>query len=132
MEEPTSGTAGEPARESHSGAEPEVTCLLEGDVARITVTGELTDAARRPLVRAMTDLLLHVPTLRGVELGLSGVRFMNSGGMAVLIQLQRLGQPRDVPVVLIDPPPTVIRPLQLSGLWHRFPIEGRGAGGGAG
>lgn len=132
MEEPTSGAAGGPAREAHSGAEPEVTCVLEGDVARITVTGELTDAARRPLVRAMTDLLLHVPTLRGVELGLSGVGFMNSGGMAVLVQLQRLGQPRDVPVVLIDPPPTVIRPLQLSGLWHRFPIEERGAGGGGG
>jgi anti-anti-sigma factor len=132
VEQPTSGAAGEPAREAHSGAEPEVTCELEGDVARITVTGELTDAARRPLVRAMTDLLLHVPTLRRVELRLSGVGFMNSGGMAVLVQLQRLGQPRDVPVVLVHPPEEVLRPLQLSGLWHRFPVEEPGVGGAAG
>jgi anti-anti-sigma factor len=109
-----------------SGAGPEVTSILEGDTASVVVTGELTEAARRPLVRIFTDLLLSVPTLRRVELDLSGARFMNSGGLAVLVQLQRLGQPRDVAVVLVDPPPGVIRPLQLSGLWHRFAIEERG------
>jgi stage II sporulation protein AA (anti-sigma F factor antagonist) len=113
--------------ESTTGPVPEVTTVLDGDTARIAVTGELTDAARRPLVRTLTDLLLSTPTLRRVELELAGVGFMNSGGMAVLVQLQRLGQPRDVPVVLVDPPAAVIRPLQLSGLWHRFPIEERTA-----
>jgi stage II sporulation protein AA (anti-sigma F factor antagonist) len=76
----------------------------------------------------MTDLLLGQSALRRVELELSGVSFMNSAGMAVLVQLQRLGQPRDVEVVLVDPPPGVIRPLQLSGLWHRFRIQERGSG----
>ncbi|HEY4630331.1 MAG TPA: hypothetical protein VIG96_03420, partial [Blastococcus sp.] len=32
-------------------AEPEVTHETDGNTARLTVTGELTDAARRPLVR---------------------------------------------------------------------------------
>jgi stage II sporulation protein AA (anti-sigma F factor antagonist) len=128
VEEPTSG-AREPG-DDEPGLTPEVTTVLEGDTARITLTGELTPAARRPLVRTLTDLLLATPTLRRVELELAGVGFMNSGGMAVLVQLQRLGQPRDVPIVLVDPTPAVVRPLQLSGLWHRFPIEERTTDGG--
>ena len=118
VEERTSGAGGE-------AAGPEVTTLLDGDTARITVTGELSDAARRPLVRSLTDLLLGSHTLRRVELELAGVLFMNSAGMAVLVQMQRLGQPRNVPIVLVDPTPAVVRPLQLSGLWHRFAIEER-------
>jgi anti-anti-sigma factor len=128
VEESTSGAGREQGSQPGSGDVPEVTTVLEGDTARITVVGELTDAARRPLVRTLTDLLLSTHTLRRVELDLARVPFMNSGGMAVLVQLQRLCQPRDVAVVLIDPPPAVIRPLQLSGLWHRFPIEERTAG----
>ena len=45
---------------------------------------------------------------------------MNSAGMAVLVQLQKMADPRRVDVVLVAPPAAVARPLQLSGLWHRF------------
>jgi hypothetical protein len=46
---------------------------------------------------------------------------------------------RGVEVALLDPPEGVLRPLQLSGLWSRFPIldssddsgVAPGAGGGA-
>ena len=81
-------------------------------------------------MRTRTALPHGKPPLRRVELELAGVKFMNSGGMAVLVQLQRLGQPRGVAIVLIDPTPAVVRPLQLSGLWHRFPIEERSGGSG--
>ncbi len=117
-----------PGEEELPHGAAEVTSVLEGDTARITVSGELTDAARRPMVRTLTDLMLSVPTLHRAELHLAGVTFMNSAGMAVLVQLQRLGRPRGVEVVLIAPPPGVIRPLQLSGLWHRFPVEDEAAG----
>ena len=103
--------------------EPEVATELSGDVATITVRGELTEAARRPLVRTMSELLLEVASLRRVRLRLGAVPFMNSAGMAVLVQLAKLGAPRGVEVHLVDPPSAVVRPLQLSGLWHRFPIE---------
>jgi anti-anti-sigma factor len=102
--------------------EPRVTSELHEDTALITVVGELTEAARRPLVRTLTDLLLSVPNLHRVELHLRDVTFMNSAGMAVLVQLQKLGQPRAVEIVLVEPPEAVTRPLQLAGLWHRFPI----------
>lgn len=113
--------------ESPSAAGPgtgvlDVTERRDGEVCRLTLTGELTEAARRPLVRALTDVLLEVAALRRVELLLGDVTFMNSAGMAVLVQLQKMAAPRGVDVVLVRPRAVVARPLQLSGLWHRFTV----------
>jgi stage II sporulation protein AA (anti-sigma F factor antagonist) len=33
-----------------------------------------------------------------------------------------MAAPRGVEVALVAPPAAVARPLQLTGLWHRFPI----------
>jgi anti-anti-sigma factor len=108
---------------SSPDAEPRVTHVLDGDTARLTVIGELTDSARRPLVRVLTELLLqHERALARVVLDVRGVTFTNSAGMAVLVQLQRMASPRGVEVALLDPPEGVLRPLQLSGLWRRFPV----------
>jgi anti-anti-sigma factor len=114
---------GEPEQQRQGDVEPEVGTDLDGDVATLTVGGELTEGARRPLVRTMTDLMLGRPDLRRVRLDLRAARYLNSAGMAVLVQLQKLGQPRGVEVVLVAPPTAVVRPLQLSGLWLRFPVE---------
>jgi stage II sporulation protein AA (anti-sigma F factor antagonist) len=111
-----------------SRTEPQVTHRVEDGTARLTITGELTDAARRPLVRVVTDLLLDQPPPARIELELSAVTYMNSAGMAVLVQIQKLAAPRGIEVALVQPPRAVARPLQLSGLWHRFPIEGAPAG----
>ena len=64
--------------------------------------GELTEAARRPLVRTMTDLLLSQSSMREVRLDVREVSFMNSAGTAVLVQLQKLGAPRGVDLVLLS------------------------------
>jgi stage II sporulation protein AA (anti-sigma F factor antagonist) len=109
--------------QEHEDAGGQVSTALDGDVATVTVTGELTEAARRPLVRAMTDLLLAETSLRRLRLDTRAVTFLNSAGMAVLVQLQKLGRPRGVELVLVAPPTAVARPLQLSGLWLRFPLE---------
>jgi anti-anti-sigma factor len=102
---------------------PTVTVDLAGDTARLTVVGELTETARRPMVREVTDLLLAQPTLHRIELDLRGVAFVNSAGVAVLVQLQKLAAPRAIELVLVAPPAAVVRPLQLTGLWHRFTIQ---------
>ena len=102
---------------------PTVEVDLDGDTAAITVAGELTDAARRPLVREATDLLLAQPTLHRIDLDLRDVVFVNSAGVAVLVQLQKLAAPRAIELVLVAPPLVVVRPLQLTGLWHRFTVE---------
>ncbi|WNV74027.1 STAS domain-containing protein [Geodermatophilus sp. DSM 44513] len=116
-------TPGGPEQQRRGDAEPEVVTALDGDVATSTVHGEFTEGARRPLVRTITDLLLGRPDLRQVRLDLRGVTYLNSAGMAVLVQLQKLCQPRGVEVVLVSPPSVVARPLQLSGLWLRFSVE---------
>jgi stage II sporulation protein AA (anti-sigma F factor antagonist) len=110
-------------RSATGASEPSVTSELDGNTARVTLIGELTEAARRPLVRVLTQLLLDRPHLHRVELRLDGVTFMNSAGLAVLVQGQRMAQPRAIDLVLVDPTPAVARPLQLSGLWHRFSVE---------
>ncbi|MCW2531179.1 MAG: putative Anti-anti-sigma factor [Blastococcus sp.] len=110
--------------------EPEVTYVLDGDAVRLRLTGELTDAARRPVVRVVTELLLHEHSLARIVLDVRDVSFMNSAGMAVLVQVQRMASPRGIEVALLDPPEGVLRPLQLSGLWRRFPVlDSSGDGG---
>ena len=44
--------------------EPQVTSDLRRDTAVVMAAGELTEPARGPPVRSMTDLLLNVPSLR--------------------------------------------------------------------
>ena len=58
----------EPSHVEHGS--PEVTAELHGHAARLTVSGELTDAARRPLVREVTDLLLTQQVLHRIDLDL--------------------------------------------------------------
>ena len=122
MEETTKSSAQPPREPPSEHPAPEVSHVLEEGVARVTVRGELTETARRPLVRCLTDLLLEHLPLQRVELLLDGVSFMNSAGMAVLVQLQRMAAPRRVEVALVRPAAAVIRPLQMSGLWARFPM----------
>jgi anti-anti-sigma factor len=104
---------------------PTVTVTRAGGTARIVVVGELTEAARRPLVRELTDLMLDKAPLKRVELDLCEVSFLNSAGIAALVQLLKMAQPRGIQLVLTVATVGVTRPLQLSGLWHRFTVVDR-------
>ena len=53
-------------------------------------------------MRVLTDLLLQAIAAR-VELDLHGVTFMNSAGLAVLVQVQRMTAPRAIELVLVRP-----------------------------
>jgi anti-anti-sigma factor len=93
--------------------------------AEIRLVGELTEGARRPLVRTMTDLLLHASALRRIRMDTCAVTFMNSAGMSALVQVQKMCQPRGIDLTLVVHGTEITRPLQLSGLWHRFTIVDR-------
>ncbi|QXG74437.1 STAS domain-containing protein [Modestobacter sp. L9-4] len=97
----------------------------DAETAEIRVVGELTEGARRPLVRAMTDLMLGSPELKRVQLDTREVTFMNSAGIASLVQLHKMVQPRGIELPLVVHSTAVARPLQLSGLWHRFTVIDR-------
>jgi anti-anti-sigma factor len=113
------------AQDGGTGDEPEVGTTVDGDVVSLAVSGEFTESARRPLVRTLTEVLLSGQPLRRVELRLADVDFLNSAGLAVLVQLQKMTAPRGVELALVEPSSAVTRPLQLTGLWHRFPIVDR-------
>jgi anti-anti-sigma factor len=100
----------------------------DAESADIRVVGELTEDARRPLVRTMTDLMLEAPRLRRVQVDTSEVTFMNSAGASALVQLVKMGQPRGIEVPLVVQSGVVARPLQVSGLWRRFTIIDRREG----
>ncbi len=115
-------TSSEQPASAHRSGDPSVTTELDGGTARVTVAGELTDAARRPLVREVTDLLLAHQDLHRIDLDLRDVGFVNSAGIAVLVQLHKMVGPRAIELVLVAPTQAVVRPLQLTGLWHRFTV----------
>ena len=93
--------------------------------AEVEVVGDLTEDARRPLVRTMTDLMLQEPGLRRVQVDTSGVTFVNSAGVSALVQLEKMGHPRGIEVPLVVASSVVARPLQASGLWRRFTVIDR-------
>ncbi|MGY1843248.1 STAS domain-containing protein [Modestobacter sp. SYSU DS0875] len=133
MDETAPGTAA-PSPDSPRTAEltgegvQVTTAQPDETTAQIRVAGELTEESRRPLVRAMTDLMLNSPSLNRVELELCDVTFMNSAGMSILVQLERLAEPRGIEMPLVVDSGTVARPLQVSGLWRRFTIIDRREG----
>jgi len=110
--------------ESDPTVEVTVTAQDE-ESAELRVVGELTEDARRPLVRTMTDLMLGSPQLRRVELDTGGVTFLNSAGMSALVQVRKMAEPRGIELTLTVQSAAVARPLQLSGLWRRFTIVDR-------
>jgi anti-anti-sigma factor len=97
----------------------------DAESASVRIAGELTEGARRPLVRVLTDLMLHGPGLKRVQLDTAEVTFLNSAGIASLVQLHKMVQPRGIELPLVVHSTTVARPLQLSGLWHRFTVVDR-------
>jgi anti-anti-sigma factor len=127
MEQPTPSAAGPGPDGSPADVPPgiQVTCVRDGETARIEVVGELTDTARRPLVREVTDLLLDKTPLKRIQLDLSRVSFLNSAGITALVQVQKMLQPRGIELLVVVEDAAVVRPLQLSGLWRRFTIVDR-------
>lgn len=99
-----------------------VATSAENGSVTIRITGEMRDAARRPLVRVVTDLLLAHGELRRLRLDLRPVTFVNSQGLAALVQVERMAAPRGITIELELDDRAVARPLQLAGLWSRFTV----------
>ncbi len=97
--------------------------------ARVTVTGEFTAEARRPVIRTVTDLLLGEDPPSHLLLDLTPVTFLNSAGLSTVVQLHRMLEGRGSELELLVGSTAVARPLQLSGLWHRFHIRDERAPG---
>jgi anti-sigma B factor antagonist len=93
-----------------------------GEDGRVTVTvvGEV-DTFTAPVLRSSLDSQLE-QSPRELIIDLSGVQFLGSAGLAVLVETQKAARTRDVALRLIATTRAVTRPLEVTGLIDLFTI----------
>jgi anti-sigma B factor antagonist len=92
----------------------------EDGVVTVTVVGEV-DTFTAPVLRSTLDSQLELQP-RELVIDLSGVQFLGSAGLAVLVETQKSARSRDVDLRLIATTRAVTRPLEVTGLIDLFTI----------
>jgi anti-sigma B factor antagonist len=88
----------------------------------VAAIGEV-DAFTAASLRSMLNALLEREPPELV-LDLSGIRFLGSAGLAVLVETQKAARVRDVALRLIGTNRAVTRPLEVTGLIDLFTFVG--------
>ena len=95
-------------------SEFDIVASTDGDVGRVTITGELdTDSAPR-LISTVHEIA--VPPRRGVELDCEGVTFLDSAGVRALIVARNEATKNGVDLVLVRPSAQLTRVIEMTGL----------------
>jgi anti-sigma B factor antagonist len=92
----------------------------EDGVVTVTVVGEV-DTFTAPVLRSSLDTQLEQQPSELV-IDLSGVQFLGSAGLAVLVETQKSARSRDVELRLVATTRAVTRPLEVTGLIDLFTI----------
>jgi anti-sigma B factor antagonist len=92
----------------------------EDGVTTVTVVGEV-DTFTAPVLRSSLDTQLEQSPSELV-IDLSGVQFLGSAGLAVLVETQKSARARDIGLRLIATTRAVTRPLEVTGLIDLFTI----------
>lgn len=90
----------------------------------VSAVGEVDAFTAAPL-RSMLDAQLEQQPPKLV-LDLSGIRYLGSAGLAVLVRTHEVARLRAVPLCLIGTNRAVIRPLEVTGLIDLFAFSGDG------
>jgi anti-sigma B factor antagonist len=96
------------------------TSRTEDGVVTVTVVGEV-DTFTAPVLRSSLDTQLE-QSPRELVIDLSGVQFLGSAGLAVLVETQKAARSRDIGLRLIATTRAVTRPLEVTGLIDLFTI----------
>ncbi|WP_029431886.1 STAS domain-containing protein [Blastococcus sp. URHD0036] len=96
------------------------TATGEDGVVTVTVVGEV-DTFTAPVLRSSLDTQLEQQP-RELVIDLSGVQFLGSAGLAVLVETQKSARSRDVELRLVATTRAVTRPLEVTGLIDLFTI----------
>jgi anti-sigma B factor antagonist len=98
----------------------------EDGAVTVTVVGEV-DTFTAPVLRSSLDSQLE-QSPRELVIDLSGVQFLGSAGLAVLVETQKSAKAKDVGLTLIATTRAVTRPLEVTGLIDLFTIaDGTGS-----
>ena len=92
----------------------------EDGAVTVTVVGEV-DTFTAPVLRSSLDTQLEQQP-RELVIDLSGVQFLGSAGLAVLVETQKSARARDVDLRLVATTRAVTRPLEVTGLIDLFTI----------
>ena len=92
----------------------------EDGVVTVTVVGEV-DTFTAPVLRSTLDSQLEQQP-RELVIDLSGVQFLGSAGLAVLVETQKSSRAKEVGLQLIATTRAVTRPLEVTGLIDLFTI----------
>ena len=93
-----------------------------GDRAVVSVGGEIDLETASQLTEHALDALHHVSPR--IVLDISGVTFMDSTGLKVLVTIERRAQLAGGSFVLVGASPPVLRILALTGLDQVFLLKG--------
>ncbi len=92
----------------------------EDGVVTVKVVGEV-DTFTAPVLRSTLDSQLE-QSPRELVIDLSGVQFLGSAGLAVLVETQKSARSREVDLRLVATTRAVTRPLEVTGLIDLFTI----------
>ena len=96
------------------------TSTSENGAVTVTVVGEV-DTFTAPVLRSSLDAQLEQQP-RELVIDLSGVQFLGSAGLAVLVETQKSARARGVELRLVATTRAVTRPLEVTGLIDLFTI----------
>ncbi len=90
---------------------------VEGKVLRISIAGELDDHSSEEARTFIDSSLLSDPSIRELQLDLSGLSFMDSSGLGVLLGRYRIMAERGGRVVLTGTNRYAERIIRMSGIY---------------
>lgn len=102
-------------------AAPEFERMERNGATTLVITGEV-DLACADELRAQLRAITSTPQSTGV-VDLSGVTFLDSSGLGVLIAAKKLAVARDADLALSDPSPACRNLLEVSGADQYFEIR---------
>ena len=103
-----------------SGPVGSITVRPEGDGSSVSLWGEIDGALRDVAGRAMVEVVARGgPTV----IDTADVTFIDSTGLAFLVQLYRLGEETGHPCSLRNPVPMVLEMLDVLGMGGRMRVE---------
>lgn len=99
----------------------EVSSASSGGVLRIAVTGEIDAAADRQFVEHV-EASIEATEAKRIVLDLTGVEFIDSSGLRMLLRCQRQAEAHRALLTLV-PGASVARLLDVAGVRARFAYE---------
>jgi anti-anti-sigma factor len=96
---------------------------VHGATTKAVVVGDF-DMQATFTVEPALEGALERPGLSALEVDLSGLRFVDSTGIGVLLRVESEARERGVDLTIVPPPPEVHRIFEVSGVVEALPFAG--------